>query len=122
MKIFTTLLNFFFSLGNSTSSTSKSFKRKPLFLFHGRKIRREISGSLANKLDLDYTLPLDELKAQVDIALDKWLKEGKHFSFSQHMRLHFSDGLYIHQGGSHIDVCARNKGSLNILTVLDHHI
>lgn len=95
--------------------------QKPITVFlNERKVHRIIYGSLAYKLDLDYALPLPELKIQVEEALKQWLADGKHFSFLQHIKLYFSDGLHVYEGGHHIDVVALNKGSLNILHIEDH--
>lgn len=96
-------------------------KKRPIALFlNDRKVHRVVYGSLADKLGLDYTLPLPELKIQAEEALKKWLADGKRFSFLQHIKLYFSDGLHVYEGGHHIDVVALNKGSLNILCIEDH--
>lgn len=95
-------------------------KPKTLMLVHDCPIRREISGTLAEKLNIDFTLPLPELRVEIERALKEWQDQGKKFTLLQRLKLYFSEGLLVYEGGRHIDVVADGEGSLNILIVKDY--
>jgi hypothetical protein len=77
------------------------------------KIIRVVSGELLNQLNLDWTLPLDELKRVIEYGLNYQndlpaLKKKRY------------KNLIVYQGNNHLDLIDNGVGSLGLLCVADN--
>ncbi|MPS92785.1 hypothetical protein [Comamonas sp.] len=83
-------------------------------------IKRVVRGQLIDELDVDYTQNLNDLKTDLDIALEAWLEvnQTKMFGF---IKTAFKN-IHIHQGSGHLDIVDDGVGSLNWLIVQDNPV
>lgn len=95
-------------------------KSKTILLNHGRTLRRVIQGKLIDDLDVDFTLPLPQLKEKLEEALLKWREDGHSFGLWNEIKLLLSEGYIVLMEGSFIEVATDEGFSLDVLTVQDH--
>lgn len=76
-------------------------------------IRREVTGELLDLIDVDYTLPLMELKLDIEYAVIEVVMRNKERS-----KL-IENKVQVYDGSSHLDIIDVGVGSLKWLTVRD---
>lgn len=106
-----------FRLEQSKSPLTQSSQAEVKVIDLKNGYRRLIFGKYINILGLDYTQNLTDLKKDIDLSLSALSRS----SFKN--RLSFlTKEVYVHQGGSHIDVVDNGKGSLGWLRIEDHYV
>ena len=75
---------------------------------------RVVYGSAVDYFDLDYTLPISDLKKMLSIAISIAITHDSQFLKLQNKT------ISVYEGGNHIDIIHEGKGSLGLLTVEDH--
>ena len=83
-------------------------------------IKRVVRGELIDELDVDYTQDLDNLKDDLNIALEAWIEinQSRTFGF---LKTAFKN-IHILQGNGHLDIVDEGVDSLNWLLVQDHGV
>ena len=80
--------------------------------------KRIIYGKYFEQFDLDYEQDLDVLKKDIEFALS--VIEYNRSIFNKFSSLFKSKNIFVYQGGHHLDIIDRDKGSLEWLTIEDH--
>lgn len=80
--------------------------------------KRIIYGKYFEQFDLDYKQDLDVLKKDIEFALS--VIEYNRSIFKKFSSLFKNKNIFVYQGGHHLDIIDRDKGSLEWLTIEDH--
>lgn len=102
-----------FLRNESTASSQADIKIIPLP--DGKK--RVVYGKLLNTLDLDYTQALDDLKIDIELALET-LRGSSIWKALQFL----TKDVIVAQGNSHLNVVDNGKKELGWLIVEDHYV
>lgn len=97
------------------SSASSQADIKIIPLPDGKK--RVVYGKLLNTLDLDYTQALDDLKIDIELALET-LRGSSIWKALQFL----TKDVIVAQGNSHLNVVDNGKKELGWLIVEDHYV
>lgn len=79
------------------------------------RYKRIVRGKLANTFDINYSQGLDELKIEIQLALECLIQTSLKYKF-----LSLNKNVQVYQGGNHLDVIDFGKGSLDWLSIEDH--